>query len=255
MVLFGAGLNGTGPSRVTPGRRWPWSSSTTSRATPSLQCVEDWQADGAAEVVIVDNGSADGSVDRIRAHHPDLDSSSRGATSGTARPPTGVSRPPTAPLVLVSNPDLEVRPGALAGLVGALADRPRVRPGRAPDPHHRGGAVPVGPSVPRWSTPAGHALLGIFAPDNRFTRSYQRSELDGAVADPVEVDWVSGACFLVRRSAFEQVGGFDESLLHVRRGRRPVLAAGPVRLAGRLRAGGRGHPPAGACRPIATPTG
>jgi len=176
-----------------------------------LQCLEDWQADGAAEVVIVDNGSEDGSVDRIRAHHPDLDIVVPGRNLGYGSAANRGVAATTAPLVLVSNPDLEVRPGTLAGLVGALADHPRWALVGPLIRTTTGERYPSARRFPDLVDAGGHALLGIFAPDNRFTRSYQRSELDGTVGDPVEVDWVSGACFLVRRSAFEQVGGFDES--------------------------------------------
>ncbi len=176
-----------------------------------LQCVEDWKADGAAELVVVDNGSQDGSVDRARSRFPDLQVVTPGRNLGYGAAANRGVAATTTPLIVVCNPDLEVRPGTLSALSGALDGHPgwalvgpliRTSSGdRYPSARHFPSLVDAG----------GHALLGIFAPDNRFTRSYQRSELDQASGGPVEVDWVSGACFLVRRSAFEEVGGFDES--------------------------------------------
>ncbi len=176
-----------------------------------LHCVEGWKADGAADVVVVDNGSRDGSVARATASFPDLEVVTPGRNLGYGATANRGVAATTASRIVVSNPDLEVRPGTLAALNDALDDHPgwalvgpliRTSSGdRYPSARHFPSLVDAG----------GHALLGIFAPENRFTRSYQRRELDQVTGDPVEVDWVSGACFLVRRPAFEDVGGFDEA--------------------------------------------
>jgi N-acetylglucosaminyl-diphospho-decaprenol L-rhamnosyltransferase len=176
-----------------------------------LACVEGWTADGAAEVVVVDNGSRDGSVDRVRTRFPDLKVVTPGRNLGYGAAANRGVAATTTSWIAVSNPDLEARPGTLATLAAALDDHP----GRAlVGPLIRtssGDRYPSARHFPSLIDAGGHALLGIFAPDNRFTRSYQRNDLNQAAGDPVEVDWVSGACVLVRRSAFEQVGGFDEA--------------------------------------------
>ena len=176
-----------------------------------VRCVEDWRADGATEVVIVDNGSRDGSVDQVRSRYPDVYVVVPGRNLGYgAAANRGVAATAT-PLIVVSNPDLEVRPGTLVDLARALADHPGWALAGPLIRTTTGERYPSARRFPNLVDAGGHALLGIFVPDNRFTRSYQRNELDRATGDPVEVDWVSGACFVVRRSAFEQVGGFDEA--------------------------------------------
>ncbi|MGO8870122.1 MAG: glycosyltransferase family 2 protein [Acidimicrobiales bacterium] len=176
-----------------------------------IRCVERLDSEPAVEVVVVDNGSHDRSVEAVRARFSDVEVLVPGRNLGYGAAANRGVAATTTPLVLVCNPDLEVRPGAVARLAEALA----AHPGWAlagPLIRTAGGTrYPSARRFPSLVDAAGHALLGIFAPRNRFTRSYQQDHLGDRLADDTTVDWVSGACFLVRRSAFEQVGGFDET--------------------------------------------
>ncbi|MGD0393759.1 MAG: glycosyltransferase family 2 protein [Acidimicrobiales bacterium] len=179
---------------------------------PALaRCVEGLRSEGPAELVVVDNGSTDGSRRELLDRFPDVAVLVPGRNLGYGSAVNRGVAATTAPSVLVCNADLEVTPGAVAGMAAVLAGDPRcalVGPlVRDPD----GQRYPSARRFPGLVDAAGHAVLGIFAPDNRFTRSYQQADLGAAARDPEVVDWVSGACFLIRRSAFEQVGGFDEA--------------------------------------------
>jgi N-acetylglucosaminyl-diphospho-decaprenol L-rhamnosyltransferase len=175
-----------------------------------LRCVEGWQAEGADEVVVVDNGSTDGSV-ALLGHRSGVSVLTPGGNLGYGAAANRGVAATTAPTVLVCNPDLEVATGALDALHAAMDSDPDLALVGPLIRTPAGDRYPSARQFPSLVDAGGHALLGLFVPDNRFTRAYQQSHLD-AVGDDLEVvDWVSGACFLVRRTAFEEIGGFDES--------------------------------------------
>jgi N-acetylglucosaminyl-diphospho-decaprenol L-rhamnosyltransferase len=178
---------------------------------PALaRCVERLLEQSPTELVVVDNGSRDGSIDELRHRLPDVSVIDPGANLGYGAGANRGAAATTAPFLLVCNSDVEVGPGA----IGVLAEELATRPGCGlvgPQIRDAGGArYPSARRFPSMVDAAGHALLGLFAPDNRFTRSYHQAHL-AEIAGAEEVDWLSGACLLLKRSAFEEVGGFDEA--------------------------------------------
>jgi N-acetylglucosaminyl-diphospho-decaprenol L-rhamnosyltransferase len=111
--------------------------------------------------------------------------------------------------VLVSNPDVAVHRGALDALVEVLEADPALAIVGPRILEADGTRYPSARRFPSLLDAAGHALLADLVPTNPFTRRYHMGYLDADEA--TEVDWVSGACFLARRRALEELHGFDES--------------------------------------------
>jgi GT2 family glycosyltransferase len=174
-------------------------------------CVDALLADdsaGPAEIVVVDNGSADGSVATLRARHPDVTVMAPHANLGYARAANLGIAATRAPVVLVCNPDTVLAPGSAQVVLEVFAADPEVA---IVGPHilnPDGTTYPSARTAPGAGVAVGHALLGRIAPRNRFTRAYRQT--DAATDRPRDVDWVSGAALWFRRSALDRVGGWDE---------------------------------------------
>lgn len=173
-----------------------------------LQCIDSLRADGVGDIVVVDNDSRDGSAEAARRHDPGVDVLALPVNVGFgAGANRGVTRTST-PYVAVMNPDVVVQPGSTKTLVEALQRDPElavVGPRiETPD----GTLYPSARTFPDLVDAAGHAFLHFVWPGNRFSRRYRM--LDWDHDGPAAVDWVAGTHLVARRTAWEEVGGFDE---------------------------------------------
>jgi N-acetylglucosaminyl-diphospho-decaprenol L-rhamnosyltransferase len=160
-------------------------------------------------IVVADNLPAEGEAARIaqsaRADYVPIPANPGYGGAVNA----AVSRlPDSVEWVLIANPDLTLDPGALDRLVAAGREDDRVGSVgpliRNPD----GTTYPSARSVPSLRTGIGHALFTNLWGGNPWSRRY-RDDL-APTGERRDAGWLSGSCVLVRRRAFEEIGGFDE---------------------------------------------
>jgi N-acetylglucosaminyl-diphospho-decaprenol L-rhamnosyltransferase len=177
----------------------------------ACNCVSSVLADtsaGPVELVVVDNGSRDDSVARLHAAHPAVRVVTAPGNVGYSRAVNLGTAATRAPVIAVLNADTRLEPGAASALVGLLGEEPRLA---AAGPRIRnldGTDYPSGRIFPSVVDAIGHGLLGLWWPTNPFTTRYRQLDADPAAARLV--DWLSGAAIWLRRSALDDVGGWDE---------------------------------------------
>ena len=116
--------------------------------------------------------------------------------------------PDTVRWVLVSNPDVVLGPGSLDLLVAAGEQDDQIGSVGPSILTSTGEVYPSARSVPSLRTGVGHALFVNLWAGNPWTRAYRRDTEH--VGEQRDAGWLSGACVLVRRSAFDELGGFDD---------------------------------------------
>jgi len=159
------------------------------------------------EVVLADNGSTDGAP-QSAATRPGVRLLETGGNIGYGRAANLGASGATGDWVVVANPDVVWHAGSLDELLAAGR--------RWPDAGCLGPAIrtvdgrlyPSARAFPSLGRGIGHALLGWCWPANPWTRSYRE---ESGTPHEGRTGWLSGSCMLLRREAFEQVGGFDPS--------------------------------------------
>jgi len=169
------------------------------------------QVCGVVSVVVVDHASDREAADNLSRKFPRIRLLRVAANEGFAVGINNGARVTESPFLLFLNPDCVLEPDACCRLADWMDEHPDVG---VAGPRIRNADGTVQPSARRFpgltTAIAGRSSwLTRVLPRNPMSR-WNLPTRDASLALAVEVDWVSGACMLVRREAFDAVGGMDE---------------------------------------------
>ncbi len=168
-----------------------------------LECLENldrlYGGDSRVEIAVLDNGSDDGSAALIRQRFPSIRLIEQHYWAGFGANHNTIIGATRSRYVFVLNDDTRVEEGAVETMVRAMDADPAIAV-LGPRLVYGGGRRQ--PSAWRYPTPAVCALWALTMGSIGIIQS-NRDE-------PRDVDWVSGSAMMLRRSAIEDIGLFDE---------------------------------------------
>jgi GT2 family glycosyltransferase len=156
------------------------------------------------EVIVVDNASADGSVEMVRASFPQVQLIANHENVGFGAANNQAISVAQGQYVLLLNSDTIVWPGAIEQLLRQFEGEPTLA---AVGPRLMGRDGKWQRSAFRFPSP----LVLLLEQLNlaRFTSRERSSSSKPSSDDVLSVDWLIGACLLVRHAALDSLGSFD----------------------------------------------
>jgi N-acetylglucosaminyl-diphospho-decaprenol L-rhamnosyltransferase len=160
------------------------------------------------ELIVVDHGSTDGTVEVVRERFPEarvLERENRGFGAGN----NAGMREASGDYVLLLNPDAWFLGDGLEQLVAFAEEHPEAGV-VGPKLLHPDGSLQrsVRADPTPWRIAKEWFYLRKLAPRSRIFNAYHGGPVD--YESVYEAEWLGGACLLVRRTALDEVGGFDE---------------------------------------------
>ncbi|HEX6586276.1 MAG TPA: glycosyltransferase [Solirubrobacterales bacterium] len=178
-----------------------------------LQCLESLQQHAriAHEVIVVDDGSGDGTAEAVHSRFPDAQLVVKESSEGLAAGRNSALPLVNGRLVLMLDSDTGVRPGALEAMASVLDSAPEVGlvgpkliyPGGEVQPSSRRFPSPVIPILRRWP-------FVRIAPESRAHRRHMMLDFDHASERPVV--YVMGAAQMWRAELPGLIGPYDEKI-------------------------------------------
>ena len=170
---------------------------------PCLRSLLESTAQHTFEVVVVDNGSTDGSQDMLRSRFPQVQLIQNDRNLGLGRASNQGIRATRAPYVLLLNNDTVVNGESLDRLIDAMA--------ATADAGAVGGTLLNGDGSFQAAYGNFPTLAEEFLIATRLGELLWKGYPSHRAGEATRrVDWLSSACLLVRRTALAQIGLLDE---------------------------------------------